>query len=214
MDSIDYKKLYKLQDEVLKIVFETENEFYLTGGTCISRFYIEKRYSDDLGFFTNQSPRYNFAVKNIKKALLENFKVISEVESKDFTRFKIEDLLQVDFVNDIAYRYNEPIVNEKNYLLDNIENILSNKVTAVVGRDNPKDIFDIYLISKYYEINWNEILKSAHEKAGFSNEELVVRLKSFPKELLKEIKIIDKNFLDDFDTYFPKIIKEIIASEN
>lgn len=26
MGSIDYKKLYDLQDEVLKIVFETENE--------------------------------------------------------------------------------------------------------------------------------------------------------------------------------------------
>jgi len=53
MDSIDYKKLYTLQDEVLKIVFETENEFYLTGGTCLSRFYVAKRYSDDLDFFTN-----------------------------------------------------------------------------------------------------------------------------------------------------------------
>jgi predicted nucleotidyltransferase component of viral defense system len=68
MDSIDYQKLYELQDEVLKVVFETEREFYLTGGTCLSRFYVEKRYSDDLDFFTNQSPRYSFAIKNIKKA--------------------------------------------------------------------------------------------------------------------------------------------------
>lgn len=29
MGSIDYKKLYELQDEVLKVVFETEQEFYL-----------------------------------------------------------------------------------------------------------------------------------------------------------------------------------------
>lgn len=209
MDSIDYQKLYELQDEVLKVVFETENEFYLTGGTCLSRFYVEKRYSDDLDFFTNQSPRYSFAIKNIKKALQNSFEVISEVESKDFTRFKIDDLLQVDFVNDIAFRYKEPIVNEKNYLLDNIENILSNKITAVIGRDNPKDIFDIYLICKFYQFDWKEILQSAHQKAGFCDEELIVRLKSFPQELLHEIKIIDKTFLDSFSTDFKTIIDDI-----
>lgn len=209
MGSIDYKKLYLLQDEVLKVVFATEHEFYLTGGTCLSRFYIEKRYSDDLDFFTNQSPRYSFAIKNIKKALQERFGLVVEVESKDFTRFKIDDLLQVDFVNDISFRYKEPRIDEKNYLLDSVENILSNKITAVIGRDNPKDIFDIYLIWKFYEIKWSEILDAAHQKAGFSNEELIIRLKSFPEELLDEIKIIDDTFLDNFSNDFSKIIDEI-----
>ncbi|MGM0609315.1 MAG: nucleotidyl transferase AbiEii/AbiGii toxin family protein [Candidatus Muiribacteriota bacterium] len=209
MDSIDYKKLYKLQDEVLQTVFKTEHEFYLTGGTCLSRFYVEKRYSDDLDFFTNQSPRYSFAIKNIKKTLNEKFHLVALVESKDFTRFKINDLLQVDFVNDISFRYKEPIVTEKNYLIDTVENILSNKITAVVGRDNPKDIFDIYLIWKFYKIDWIEILDAAHQKAGFWDEELAVRLKSFPTELLREIKITDSTFLKDFEKDFPKIIDEI-----
>lgn len=105
-------------------VFEIENEFYLTGGTCLSRFYVEKRYSDDLGFFANQSPRYSFAIRNIKKALNENFQLAVEVESKDFTIFKIDDLLQVDFVNDISFRYKEPIVSEENYLIDTIEELI------------------------------------------------------------------------------------------
>lgn len=209
MDGIDYKKLYDLQDKVLKVIFETENEFYLTGGTCLSRFYVEKRYSDDLDFFTNQSNRYSFAVKNIRRALQNDFEVVSEVETKDFIRLKIDGLLQVDFVNDIAFRYKDPIVNEKNYLLDNVENILSNKITAIIGRDNPKDIFDVYLICKFYRVDWEEILQAAHQKAGFSNEELIVRLKSFPKELLGEIKTIDKTFLDNFSEDFKAIIDSI-----
>jgi len=117
--------------------------------------------------------------------------------------------LQVDFVNDIAFRYKEVVLNENNYLLDNIENILSNKITAVMGRDNPKDIFDIFLICKFYTFKWEDILQSAHQKAGFCDEELIIRLKSFPQELLQEIKVIDKTFLDDFDVYFSKIIDEI-----
>lgn len=209
MDSIDYKKLYQLQDEVLEVVFGVENEFYLTGGTCLSRFYKEKRYSDDLDFFTNNSARYRFAIRNIKQALLEKFDLKIEIESKDFTRFYINNILQVDFVNDIDYRFKEPILTSKNYLIDNIENILSNKLTAVIGRDNPKDIFDIYLIWKFYQFSWQEILQSAHKKAGFENEELLVRLKSFPKNLLDEIKIIDKEFLKDFNSEFLEIILEI-----
>jgi len=130
MGSIDYKKLYELQDKVLKIVFETEHEFYLTGGTCLSRFYIDKRYSDDLDFFANRSPRFSFAVKNIRQALQSKFDLSVEVESKDFIRFKIDDLLQIDFVNDIAFRYKDVVVNEDGFLLDNIENILSNISTS------------------------------------------------------------------------------------
>jgi len=209
MGSIDYKKLYLLQDQVLKVVFDTEHEFYLTGGTCLGRFYAEKRYSDNLDFFTNQSPRYSFAIKNIKKALQDKFQLVVEVESKDFTRYKIDNLLQVDFINDISFRYKEPIVSEENYLLDTVENILSNKITAVIGRDNPKDIFDIYLIWRLYDFEWSVILDAAHQKAGFSNEELIIRLKSFPNELLEEIKIIDDTFLDNFETDFPTIIDEI-----
>lgn len=209
MDSIDYKKLYELQDIVLDTVFSVENEFYLTGGTCLSRFYSEKRYSDDLDFFTNSSTRYRFAIRNIKQALIERFNLRVEIESRDFSRFYIDDILQVDFVNDIEHRLKDVIVTKQSYIIDNIENILSNKLTAIIGRDNPKNIFDIYLIWKMYDFSWSDILESAHKKAGFLDEELLVRLKSFPKELLQDIKIIDKTFLDNFDDDFLKIIKEI-----
>ncbi|HBM16699.1 MAG TPA: hypothetical protein DD381_10215 [Lentisphaeria bacterium] len=214
MDSIDYKKLYQLQDEVLSLVFNTENEFYLTGGTCLSRFYHAKRYSDDLDFFTNSSVRFSFAVRKIRVALQRKFTLIAELESKDFMRFIINETLQVDFINDTGVRHKDIVVTKENYLIDNVENILSNKLTAVIGRDNPKDIFDIYLISKYYSFSWYDILNSAHQKAVFSNEDLLVRLQEFPKKLLTKIKIIDKTFLADFDHEFPEIIKEIDQTSN
>jgi len=70
MGSIDYKTLYDLQDRVLDTVFKTEQVFYLTGGTCLNRFYYEKRYSDDLGFsnddFKNQ---YFKLIEKFEKSL-------------------------------------------------------------------------------------------------------------------------------------------------
>ena len=83
-------------------------------------FFLVLKQSKKVDFFTNRSLRYAFAIKNIKRVLQNNFQLIVEVESKDFTRFKINDLLQVDFVNDIAFRYKDIVVNEDNYLLDNI----------------------------------------------------------------------------------------------
>jgi predicted nucleotidyltransferase component of viral defense system len=212
MENLNCKSLYNLQDRILDSVFQTENEFYLTGGTCISRFYQEKRYSDDLDLFTNGSARFSFAIKNIKSALEQEFQLKTETDTKDFVRLRINGILQVDFVNDSAERFKDVIVMENNIIIDNIENILSNKLTAVLGRDNPKDIFDIYLISKYYNFSWNEILESAHRKSVFSNDDLILRLRSFPHVLLKSIICTDPHFLDNFKDEFPLIIEKIIQA--
>jgi predicted nucleotidyltransferase component of viral defense system len=209
MGSIDYKKLYSLQDKVLDIVFDAEDEFYLTGGTALSRFYYAKRYSDDLDFFTNDSQRYSYAVKNIISSLSKNFKIDYEINSRDFIRLKIDSILQVDFVNDRVVRYKEPLILDNGYKIDNIENILSNKLTAIIGRDNPKDIFDIYLIDKYNSIDFEEIIKIAQDKMHFSKDDLLIRLKSFPIDLLKGVKLIDKDFLNDFSKNYKQIIKKI-----
>jgi|GEM_PF-2304594 len=46
-------KLYPLQDTVCASIAEAKGslELYLTGGTCLSRCYLDHRYSDDLDFF-------------------------------------------------------------------------------------------------------------------------------------------------------------------
>ena len=205
----NYKELYKLQDKVLDVVFSAENIFYLTGGTCLSRFYKEKRYSDDLDFFTHDNDIFARVIKEIKQLLNDNFDVLEEVTSKDFIRLKINDLLQVDFVNDRVMRYEKTIVLENGYIIDSYENILANKLTAVIGRDNPKDIFDIYLIDKFYKYDMKIILDIAHQKASFNDDDLIIRLKSFPMNLLKSINLKDKDFLDDFELDFNTIIHKI-----
>lgn len=210
MDSIiDYKQLYALQDKVLSQVFEVEREFYLTGGTCLSRFYVAKRYSDDLDFFTNASPRFSFAVKNIQLFLQEKFSIKIIASTKNFNRYLINNKLQVDFVNDLAFRYKDIVVTKENYLIDNVENILSNKITAIMGRDNPKDVFDIVLIDHFYTFSWLEILEAAHQKAVFSNEELLVRLKTFPRAMLRRIKVMDQDFLKSFENNFAQVLAKI-----
>lgn len=41
--------LYPFQDQIFALI--QTDAFYLGGGTCLSRFYYNHRYSDDLDFF-------------------------------------------------------------------------------------------------------------------------------------------------------------------
>ena len=66
-----YEKLYKLQDKVLNIVNSLENEFYLTGGTALHRFYYNFRYSEDLDFFMSYGRNFREDVDEILKKIDE-----------------------------------------------------------------------------------------------------------------------------------------------
>ena len=194
-----FERLYELQDRVLELVFAQENEFYLTGGTCISRFYWPARYSDDLDFFTNQSPRFAFAVRRIINALSQQFELLREVEGREFVRLRVNNSLQIDFVNEPTARQDEPTLTPQRFFIDTIPNILANKLTAIMGRDNPKDIFDLLLIMQQSRIDWPQVLAAAHQKAVFSNEDLAARLKSFPVASLNQIKFADSRYIDCLD---------------
>ncbi len=56
--SFYFDRLYPFQDEVLKVVSGLDTGLYLTGGTTASRAYLNHRFSDDLDFFTNDSPEF------------------------------------------------------------------------------------------------------------------------------------------------------------
>lgn len=74
---------------------------------------------------------------------------------------------------------------------------------------NIKDIYDLQDKVLSHIFSWEEILDAAHKKEIFSDDDLIIRLKSFPKELFNNIIIVDKNFLNNFDKEFPVIIDEI-----
>jgi predicted nucleotidyltransferase component of viral defense system len=212
MADLNYQNLYQTQDKILKAIFEVTHEFYLTGGTCLNRFYYEKRYSDDLDFFTNNSDLFRQSINTVFDALKESgFDVAKTVDGKDFVRFVVMEHnqpLQIDFVNDRVKRIGLP-AQKDGYLIDTIDNILSNKITAVLGRDEPKDIFDIYMIASFEEIDWTKILDFARQKVVFQKEDLLYRLDTFPRTFLKKIKLIDGSFLDAFDDKYPQIVESI-----
>ena len=58
-------KIYPLQNEFLALVQGANVDFYLTGGTALSRFYLNQRYLDDLDFFVNQNSEFKIQCNKI-----------------------------------------------------------------------------------------------------------------------------------------------------
>ena len=99
-----YTRLYAFQDEIMKITQRQEVDFYLTGGTALSRCYLNHRYSDDLDFFINEAPGFKKQAQRVVTAIRHaNFKVEIGTASESFFRITVlkdQTHLIIDFVND------------------------------------------------------------------------------------------------------------------
>jgi len=209
---VDYKELYRVQDKILDIIFSEESIFYLTGGTCINRFYSEKRYSDDLDFFTSDNNLFRDNIRMMYNIFGENKISIEQVaDSKDFVRIIVDDILKVDFVNDRTFYYGKTLQSEKGHILDNAMNMLANKLSAVIGRDEPKDIFDLFLLSTLTEFNWGTIAEVSRKKEIFEYDILEYRLKTFPLVLLDKLTVKDQSFLSMIKKGYHLMVDDIIC---
>jgi predicted nucleotidyltransferase component of viral defense system len=69
-------QLYPLQDRVLRVITACDTDFYLTGGTALSRVYLHHRFSDDLDLFVNYAsikdtdPRFRLYCDEVLNALV------------------------------------------------------------------------------------------------------------------------------------------------
>lgn len=141
--------LYPFQDDVLSLVKEANTGFYLTGGTALSRGYLNYRFSDDLDLFVNFDAHFREWSERVvdtfwrlgdwatNVVLREEYYVRAVLTRQDLT-------LKVEMVNDVSSRVGDvtdhPILGK----LDSAENILANKLTALIGREEPRDLADIW----------------------------------------------------------------------
>jgi len=206
----DYRKLYHIQDKFLSWWGNLGLPFYLTGGTALGRFYLNHRCSEDLDFFVNRDPFFPRYIEEIKNAIERHFRVNLQqaLFTDDFSRIFIteDDLsLKIEFVNDVSYRSGNTV----SYyfgLLDTPLNILSNKLNAIISRDEPKDIFDIVYIAVNYSFNWQVVFAEAKQKAVINEIDVEERLWNFPLSLLENI---DWNIESVDLDYFNRVLRKI-----
>ena len=167
------QSLYPLQDEILSLINQSDLPFYLTGGTALSRHYLHHRYSDDLDLFVNKHPDFRSLVEAIEQVFRDNhvsYKTLTR--SADFVRMEItgedQTLLKLDLVNDLVCHIGGFESSNSLGRVDNMFNILSNKISAV-PRLEIKDFADIICIAEKYSFNWESIILDAIQKDEWVN---------------------------------------------
>jgi hypothetical protein len=185
----DYKSLYLLQDKALEILKGQLGPFYLTGGTALGRFYLNHRFSDDLDFFVNSNPEFTIEVERIYKRLIEHLPADTKatIVTDEFVRIWIgeEVKMKLEFVNETGVHLGSVLFYDQ-IPLDNPGNILANKLGAMLSRDEAKDVFDIVSLASSYSFNWRTIYEQATRKQLMNEEDVLMRLTTFPVEWLPE----------------------------
>jgi predicted nucleotidyltransferase component of viral defense system len=205
----------------MNILSHSDTDFFLTGGTALSRAYYNHRYSDDLDFFVNKSQTYNEQVDKVFALLSENgFVWDTEKEftrAKDFTTFKVRKdtdiLLKLDFVNDLVPHYGEIKETDLFYRIDSIRNMISNKLSAIF-RYAAKDVVDIREIALHETIDWPVTIQEARQKeAGLELVYISEILTSMPQSEFETIAWTKKPDWQEFSNDIDRIVHEMISGE-
>jgi len=212
------KSLYPLQDGVMSIISQSGTDFFLTGGTALSRAYYNHRYSDDLDFFVCRSLTFDEQVDAVLDLLeragfswdmrhnyirAENFVTINVTRNS-------EVFLKLDFVNDTAPLFGDICSTNLFYRTDSIRNILSNKLSAIY-RYAAKDVADIREIATHETIDWAVIINEARQKeAGIDLVYISEILRGMPESEFNKVAWVNKPSWSIFQKDIERIVLDML----
>jgi hypothetical protein len=161
--------LTPLQASVLERFFATEagQHFYLTGGTALAAFHLRHRLSVDLDLFTLDDLALHEADILLPRLAADVGCRLGAMRRTEHYRevfFEPEtgNPLKIDLVRDFGPQYGERI-HIGQVVVDSIENIGINKITAILGRTEPKDFVDLYFILRA-GYDFDDLLAKAQAK--------------------------------------------------
>lgn len=166
-----FETLYPLQERVLARIQTLETDFYLSGGTAASRGYLNHRFSDDLDLFVDDDNRFGLWSARIIQSLADchDWQVEIALREERFVRLTVLENalpLKVELINDVPARVGavqrHPLLGR----LDSAENILANKITAVLDREEPKDLADIWGFCCVLGLSLSAAITGAQGKAA------------------------------------------------
>jgi len=199
-----------------------ESSFFLTGGTALAVFYLHHRVSDDLDFFSVGRPSLSDIEFWIRTQWVDACSKVKE--GPNFLSFLIRES-KVEFVIDPLSNKEERSAsvfeNGKRLIIDNVDNIVSNKFGAMVSRQEPKDFVDFYfLLKEFPSLKLEEIYQNARLKdaifddsptAAFQLEEGLALMKENPG-LLPAIRGAFNS--EDFYSFHERIAEWIYLRTN
>ena len=167
--------LNELQTEFLEKFFKHDSQFFLTGGAALVGFYLNHRQTEDVDLFTLEDEiELGFALVN-EVAREMGADVESIQTTPDFRRLLLargESAIVVDLVHEYVYQIdrNKRVIN--GIRLDTPEEILANKLCALLSRSEVRDLVDVRALETAGHTIDSAIDAAAKKDSGFTPAQL------------------------------------------
>lgn len=176
--------------------------FYFTGGTPLSAFYLQHRFSEDIDLFSENEVHLPSIRTFIGKAQ-RNLK-LKKIDYRQFLGlhtfqlyFSSKKILKVDF-SYYPFPRIEKGTKYRNLFVDSILDIAVNKVHTIAMNPRARDFIDIYFIIKQKKFDFRDLLLKAKTKFDWHIDAL-----QLGSRLLESRRVVD----------YPRMIKKIEDKE-
>jgi predicted nucleotidyltransferase component of viral defense system len=143
--------LTDLQRRFLRAFANRSSAFFLTGGAVLAGWILGHRRTDDLDLFTLDDQAMGEGDRLVRGAAAEVGAATESVQtSPDFKRYLLRtetESVMVDLVRDRVPQVYEKILRD-GLLTDPAEEIAANKICALVGRSEIRDLVDLYCLER------------------------------------------------------------------
>jgi hypothetical protein len=125
---------------------------FLTGGAALAGYHLGHRSTDDLDLFTldkDDFERLRFVLRDVAEELRATLTI--KLNAPGFCRYLLanaHDTLVVDTVLEIATQRSPEKPSINGVRVDPPEEILANKLTAVMGRMEERDLVDLLFLAR------------------------------------------------------------------
>ena len=207
------KGLTARQKQFLELVLKEPyilKNFYLSGGTALSSWYLYHRESFDLDFFTQNRPFDPDRIANWLRASQESIGYRTLHIDEDFVfltatfRYPQDSFLKVDFTRYAEKRLKKGIL-WQGLKIDSLYDIAVNKIDTIASTPRARDYVDLYCILKKNLFTLRQLTRDAESKFSEQIDPLqlaknfskVSEYSDFPKMLVPfDHKEMEKFFLD------------------
>ena len=174
------------------------SNYYFTGGTELSEYYLHHRYSDDLDFFSRDDIDQQVILGLMTKWGKQCDFIFESRFVEVVYRFKVTFRSGSNYMVDFGhYAYNQIELSKKKYdlmMIDSLRDIASNKLFTINQRTDAKDFVDLYFLLRNHYTIW-DLIYSAEKKFKHAGFDLLL----LAQDLLK---------VEDF-TSLPRMIKPL-----
>ncbi len=146
------RDLSDLQRDVLREFFTRERSFFLTGGGALVGFHLHHRETTDLDLFTVDREAFERS-RHVLPAVAEVLGSSLEVrqDAPGFRRYALirgDDLLVVELVHERVEQCCPDKEERDGVIVDPAREILANKLTTLVGRQEVRDVVDVMFLER------------------------------------------------------------------